>query len=105
MKFIDTLRKLGVLRFGSTSGVYHSAKDRPAAFMDDTVYDAQKDGVSTEAITKAVYSAPAHKWLLVVSVALGILFLLFSLTSTVWWLVWILWIVWIIILWRVRAKK
>lgn len=42
-KFMDILRKLGILRFGSTKASYKNAKDRPAEFMMDDVYDSSKD--------------------------------------------------------------
>ncbi|WP_346894362.1 hypothetical protein [uncultured Roseibium sp.] len=42
MKILDLLAKLGILRFGVKSGTYHSGKDRPAEFLVDGVYDAEK---------------------------------------------------------------
>ncbi|MHC1743216.1 MAG: hypothetical protein AB9873_09330 [Syntrophobacteraceae bacterium] len=43
MKLLDLLRKLGILRYGATAGVYHNAQERPMAFAMDDVYDEQKD--------------------------------------------------------------
>ncbi len=47
-KFIDILRKLGILRFGKTAAVYTNAKDRPIEFQMDGVYDSKKDLISNE---------------------------------------------------------
>jgi hypothetical protein len=52
MKFLDWLRKLGILRFGSTSATYKSYKDRPDEFMYDNVYNKKKDLVTKEDIKK-----------------------------------------------------
>lgn len=43
MSLMDWLRKLGIIRFGVTKAIYHSAKDRPAEFMMDGVMNAEKD--------------------------------------------------------------
>lgn len=43
MKLIDTLRKLGILRYGTAAGTYTSAKDAPTELMLDDVFDARKD--------------------------------------------------------------
>jgi len=52
MKFLDWLRKLGILRFGATGGTYTSYKDRPDELMYDNVYDKKKDLVTKEDIKK-----------------------------------------------------
>lgn len=44
--FLDMLRKLGIFRSGSTSGVYHNAKERPIELQDQGVFDANKDLVN-----------------------------------------------------------
>lgn len=46
MKFIELLQKLGILRYGTKSYKYTSAKDMPAEALLDDVYDANKDLVS-----------------------------------------------------------
>lgn len=43
MKLIDLLRKLGILRFGWTAGIYKNGRSRPFAFMMDDVHDDEKD--------------------------------------------------------------
>ncbi len=43
MRLLDLLRKLGVLRYGTKTGTYHSAKDRPDEFLMDNVCNAEKD--------------------------------------------------------------
>lgn len=42
MGLIDIFRKLGIIRYGKTSGVYHNAKERPIELQDDGVFDAKK---------------------------------------------------------------
>ena len=43
MKLLDLLAKLGILRFGTRKAVYHSAKDMPAEFLMNDVFDAERD--------------------------------------------------------------
>jgi hypothetical protein len=43
MQVLDLLRKLGIIRFGAKSATYTSAKDRPYEFMDNSVFNAEKD--------------------------------------------------------------
>jgi len=43
MKFIDILRKLGILRFGQTKAVYKNAKERPLEIQDSGIFSAKKD--------------------------------------------------------------
>jgi len=43
MRFLDILRKLGILRFGTKTGTYHNAKEMPDEFLMDDVYNAEKD--------------------------------------------------------------
>lgn len=45
MKFIDWLRKLGILRFGAERAVYHNAKERPLSMQQPGVFDSEKDVV------------------------------------------------------------
>lgn len=52
MSFLDVLRKLGILRYGSNNYTYHSAKDMPAAAIMDDVYDEKKDLLSGQAVAK-----------------------------------------------------
>ena len=46
MKFLDLLAKLGILRVGARKATYTSARDRPAEFMMDDVYNAERDLVA-----------------------------------------------------------
>jgi hypothetical protein len=48
MTLIDWLRRLGILRFGSESGVYHNAKERPASFQMDGVFNSEKDVINLD---------------------------------------------------------
>ena len=43
MKLMDLLAKLGIWRFGTKAAVYKSGADRPAEFMMDGVYNADRD--------------------------------------------------------------
>jgi hypothetical protein len=43
MTFLDWLRRLGILRFGAESGVYHNAKERPSSLQMDCVLNTEKD--------------------------------------------------------------
>ena len=54
MKLLDLLAKLGILRFGAKKAVYHSAKDRPAEFLMDDVFDAERDLTTGQDIKDAV---------------------------------------------------
>lgn len=47
-RFILALRKLGILRYGSTTYKYTSGKDMPARALLDDVYDEKKDLVTKE---------------------------------------------------------
>ncbi len=53
MKFLDLLAKLGILRYGAKAAVYRSAKDRPAEFMMDGVFNAERDLVNSPKPGKA----------------------------------------------------
>ena len=54
MSFIDILRKLGILRFGTKTGTYTSAKDMPAEFLMDGVYNADKELVTKQDVKNVV---------------------------------------------------
>lgn len=43
MGIMDWLRKLGILRYGSTKATYTKATERPAALQMDGVLDDRKD--------------------------------------------------------------
>jgi hypothetical protein len=43
VKFLDILAKLGILRTGTKAAVYRSGTERPAEFMMDDVYNAERD--------------------------------------------------------------
>ena len=53
MKFLDVLRKLGILRYGTKAATYTSMKDRPAEFFMDGVFNADKDLVNREDVKNA----------------------------------------------------
>jgi len=48
----DSLRKLGIMRSGATSGTYKNAKERPTELQMDGVYDAEKDLVGGDKTSK-----------------------------------------------------
>ncbi len=87
MSVIDILRKLGVIRYGSKTGTYRNAKDMPAEFLVNGVFNADKELVTKQDIKNAVAavtespSGPAKKRgcmpvVLVVTGILGILVVL-----------------------------
>lgn len=83
MKIVDLLHKLGILRYGTKSGTWTSAKDQPPELFMHDVYDAKKDLVHQEDVKaaaqaiKAVGSRKVFYWVfLVVGVFFLILFLL-----------------------------
>lgn len=43
MKFIDWLRKLGILRFGAEGAVYRNAKERPLSLQQSDIFNSEKD--------------------------------------------------------------
>ena len=43
MKWIDWLRRLGILRFGAEKAIYHNARERPISFQHDGVFNSNKD--------------------------------------------------------------
>lgn len=53
MTFLDTLRKLGIFRYGAKAGTYTSGTDRPAEFMLDDVYNADKDLITRKDVAQA----------------------------------------------------
>jgi hypothetical protein len=53
MKLLEVLRKLGILRYGTKAATYTSAKDMPAEFLMDDVFNADKDLVNKEDVKKA----------------------------------------------------
>lgn len=48
MTLIDWLRRLGILRFGCESGVYHNAKERPVSFQMDGLFNSEKDVIDLD---------------------------------------------------------
>ena len=56
MTLMDWLRKLGIIRYGIKKGTYTSARDMPAEFLMDNVFDAKKDLVTKEDLKKVTDS-------------------------------------------------
>lgn len=54
MKLLDLLAKLGILRFGTKKAVYHSAKDMPAEFLMNDVFNSERDLTTGQNIKDAV---------------------------------------------------
>ena len=78
MKFLDVLRKLGILRYGAKTETYTSMKDRPAEFSMEGVFNAEKDLVNQEDVKNAaaaVNSLGGRKVLFWMAVLLGAFFL------------------------------
>ena len=74
MKFVDVLRKLGIVRYGAKTGTYTSMKDRPAEFFMEGVFNAEKDLINQEDVKKAtaaVKSLGGRKVLFWTAAALG----------------------------------
>ena len=42
-KFMDLLRKLGIVRWGSQKAVYHNAKERPIENQQEGVFNSEHD--------------------------------------------------------------
>lgn len=53
LKILDLLAKLGILRFGTKKAVYHSSKDRPAEFLMNDVFNAERDLTTRQDIKDA----------------------------------------------------
>ena len=45
MKFIDFLRKIGLIRFGVKTAKYHNAKEMPYEFISGDVFNAEKETI------------------------------------------------------------
>lgn len=58
MKILDLLAKLGILRVGAKAATYRSGKDRPAEFLMDDVYDADRDLTTREDVAKLAGKKP-----------------------------------------------
>jgi hypothetical protein len=93
MKLLDILRKLGILRYGTKAATYTSAKDMPAEFLMDDVFNAEKDLVNREDVKKAaaaVKSLEGRKIMFWALLPLGAFVLLMFIASsglTVWFCV------------------
>ena len=85
MRFVDLLRKLGILRYGVKSGTYTSVKDMPPELFMEDVYDAQKDLLHREditAATAALKQAGGRKIFYWISLVIGVLYLILFLVGT-----------------------
>jgi len=90
MKLVDLLRKLGIMRYGVKTGTYSGMQDRPAEFLMDDVFNADKDLVNRGDVKNAaaaVKSLEGRKIMLWAAVPLGAFALLLFLAGsglTVW---------------------
>jgi uncharacterized membrane protein len=85
MKIMDLLRKLGIVRYGTKSATYTSAKDMPAEFLMEDVYNAEKDLTTKEdlkAATAALKQGGGRKALYWISLVIGVLWLILFLMGT-----------------------
>ncbi|MFA5303554.1 MAG: hypothetical protein WC376_03560 [Candidatus Nanoarchaeia archaeon] len=48
MKFVDILKKLGILRYGSTKATYKNAKERPIELQENGVFNAKTDLINAK---------------------------------------------------------
>ncbi len=48
MSLLDWLRKLGIVRFGKESAVYHNAAERPLSLQQDNVFNSDKDVIGAQ---------------------------------------------------------
>ena len=53
MKVLDILAKLGILRYGTTAAVYRSGRDRPIAFIDNGLHNAERDLTTLDDLRRA----------------------------------------------------
>jgi len=58
MSLLDTLRKLGIVRFGTKAATYRNATERPTEFMMDNVCNAEKEVINLDAPAKAAPTPP-----------------------------------------------
>lgn len=58
MKILDLLARLGILRAGAKAATYTSGKDRPAEFLMDDVYDAERDLTTREDVAALTDKKP-----------------------------------------------
>ena len=75
MRFLDILRKLGIVRYGIQAGTYTSGRDRPAEFLMDDVYNAKKDLTTKEDLAhfaEALGKTRGRKVFFWITVALGL---------------------------------
>jgi hypothetical protein len=90
MKVLDVLRKLGIVRYGTKAATYTSAKDMPAEFLMDGVFNADKDLVNKEDVknvTAAVKSLEGRKimfWAVLPLCAFALLMFVANSGFTVW---------------------
>jgi hypothetical protein len=61
MKLLDMLAKLGILRYGTKAAVYRSGRDRPIEFMDQGVFNAERDLTTLDDVKRAFGSKPDVK--------------------------------------------
>ena len=54
MKFLDVLRKLGILRYGTKAATYTGMQDRPAEFFMEGVFNAEKDLINQADVNNAM---------------------------------------------------
>lgn len=48
MKLLDWLRRLGILHFGTTAGIYHNALERPLSLQMGDVFDSRRDVIKLD---------------------------------------------------------
>lgn len=58
MSLMDTLRKLGIVRFGTKAATYRNATERPTEFMMDDVGNAEKEVINLNAPGKSAPTKP-----------------------------------------------
>lgn len=58
MSLMDTLRKLGIVRFGTKAATYRNATERPTEFLMDDIGNAEKEVINLDALGKSAPTKP-----------------------------------------------
>lgn len=105
MGLIDIFRKLGIIRYGKTSGVYHNAKERPIEFQEKGVFNSEKDLISEADYNGLLTKQKPGPRLLRVSTIITIILLILGLFSLVRLTLLILWVIWCVIIFSINKGK
>lgn len=48
MSLLDWLRKLGIVRYGKETAVYHDATERPLSLQQNDIFNSDKDVIGSQ---------------------------------------------------------